>query len=104
MLSNQKALNLLGLSLRAGQLVMGEGLVIKAIQQEKAKLVLVATDASQATQAKFAAKGDTYSVPVLNAFTKEAMSQALGRPRTIIAVVDQGFAKRLIALLNTQGA
>ncbi|MFC6170088.1 L7Ae/L30e/S12e/Gadd45 family ribosomal protein [Loigolactobacillus jiayinensis] len=99
--NNQKALNLLGLSLRAGALTMGEGLVLKAIQQQKVMLVLVAADASQATRDKFNAKGEFYHVPVITAFTKQAMSQALGRPRTIVGLTEPGFAHRLIALLKT---
>lgn len=99
--NRQKALNLLGLSLRAGKLIMGEGLVLKALQQQKLALVLVAADASQATRDKFAAKTQFYQVPLEIAFTKQAMSQMLGRPRTIVGLTEPGFAHRLIALLKT---
>jgi len=37
-LNKQKISNLLGLAQRAGKLISGEELVIKAIQEEKAKL------------------------------------------------------------------
>lgn len=100
----QRALNLIGLSLKAGKLIMGEGLVLAALRQHKLQLVIVAADASDATRHMLTSKSASYQTPIIQAFSKEAIDQALGRPRTILGVTDVGFAKRLIALLNTQGA
>ncbi|HAP7497366.1 TPA: 50S ribosomal protein L7, partial [Enterococcus faecium] len=42
--NRQKAMNLIGLAMRAGKLITGEELTIAEIRKQKAKLVFVATD------------------------------------------------------------
>ncbi|HFM9816145.1 ribosomal L7Ae/L30e/S12e/Gadd45 family protein, partial [[Eubacterium] siraeum] len=44
-MNKQKISNLLGLAQRAGRIISGEELVVKAIQDGKAKLVFLAHDA-----------------------------------------------------------
>ena len=44
-MNKQKISNLLGLAQRAGRIISGEELVVKAIQDQKAKLVFLAHDA-----------------------------------------------------------
>ncbi|MFZ2262530.1 MAG: ribosomal L7Ae/L30e/S12e/Gadd45 family protein, partial [Trichococcus flocculiformis] len=46
MTPEDKMLNLLGLSLRAGKLITGEEMTIKSIQKNEAVFVLCATDCS----------------------------------------------------------
>ncbi len=48
--NRQKAMNLMGLAMRAGKLITGEELTIAEIRKQKAKLVFVATDASENTR------------------------------------------------------
>ena len=50
--NRQKAMNLIGLAMRAGKLITGEELTIAEIRKQKAKLVFVATDASENTRKK----------------------------------------------------
>ena len=100
MTPQQQAANLLGLARRAGKLTMGEGFVLGAIRDGSAHLVLVATDASANTIKQFTDKSSFYEVPILKVMTKMAIAEAIGVPRTAIAVVDQGFAKKLIKLLT----
>ena len=50
--SDEKKLQLLGLALRAGRLISGEELTIRSIQKNEAKLVIVASDASENTRVK----------------------------------------------------
>ena len=45
-----KVMNLMGLAMRAGKLITGEELTIAEIRKQKAKLVFVATDASENTR------------------------------------------------------
>ncbi|MCI1986957.1 MAG: ribosomal L7Ae/L30e/S12e/Gadd45 family protein [Lactobacillus sp.] len=100
MTPQQQAENLLGLARRAGKLTMGEGFVLAAIRDGKAKLVLVASDASPRTLKLFHDKSSFYEIPYVNALTKLAIAGAIGTPRTALAVVDQGFATKLIKLLT----
>ena len=97
---DQQVLNLLGLARAARQLVSGEAIVLKNIQTKKAKFVLLASDAGQATTKKFTDKCNSYGIPCSRAFTKSQLSQATGQSRTIIGVVQPGFARKFEELLT----
>ncbi|EGP67406.1 ribosomal protein L7Ae domain protein [Streptococcus sp. oral taxon 056 str. F0418] len=45
-MNKQQVANLLGLAQRAGRIISGEELVVKAIQEGKAKMVFLAGDAA----------------------------------------------------------
>ena len=51
-MNKKKALNMLGLAMRAGKLITGEELTINEIRKHKVSLVIVTTDASENTQKK----------------------------------------------------
>lgn len=97
---DQQVLNLLGLARAARQLVSGEAIVLKNIQTKKAMFVFLASDAGQATTKKFTDKCNSYGVPCSRAFTKSQLSQATGQSRTIIGVVQPGFARKFEELLT----
>ena len=99
-MQNQAVLNLLGLARRASRLVTGDNLVLGAIRSREAKLVYVANDASANTRKKFSDKSSYYEVPLVTEFSKMELSQAIGSDRSIIAVVDAGFAKKMQQLLT----
>ena len=52
-MARDKVLSLIGLAMKAGQVVSGEFSVEKCIKSGKAKLVIIATDASENTKKKF---------------------------------------------------
>ena len=89
-MNKQKISNLLGLAQRAGKLISGEELVIKAIQEEKAKLVFLANDAAS----------NYYEVQVSTVFSTLELSTAIGRARKVVAVVDAGFSKKMRSLME----
>lgn len=86
--------------MRAGKLVTGEELAIKEIRNGKAKLVLVANDAGKNTRKKVSDKSAYYEVPCYDPFSSEELSNAIGKSRMVVAVMDQGFAKKLVELLQ----
>ncbi|GIO10902.1 50S ribosomal protein L7ae [Cohnella xylanilytica] len=93
MTTTNKALSRLGLAMRAGKLVSGEELVLKAIRSGEAKLVLLAEDASEGTRKKVADKCGSYGVELLIGFTRFELGGAAGKPeRVLFAVTDRGFA------------
>lgn len=98
--TDQKVLGLLGLARRARQLVSGEAIVLKNIQTKQAKFVFLAQDAGPATKKKFTDKCRSYGVPCSQAFTKSQLSQATGQSRTVIGVVQPGFARKFEELLT----
>lgn len=89
----QKALNLLGLATRAGKLLSGESLVLDAVRKQEAKVVVLATDASANTRKQFLNKCEYYSIPIVVEYTREEISQSIGKERTVCALSDHGFAQ-----------
>lgn len=96
----RKALNLLGLAMRAGKLAHGEDDVLIAIRNQTAKYVFVASNASENTLKKLTDKTTYFHVPISTDFTSQEISQAIGKQRTNVAVCDQGFSSSLEKLLQ----
>ena len=92
--SRNNILSLLGLSLRGGHLVMGEEPVEGVARARDARLLLLASDASDNTRrrvAHFADAGQCIWIRV--PFTKEDLGRALGRSAVAVAAItDIGLA------------
>ena len=95
-----KALNLLGLAQRAGFIVTGEDNVEKSLQKQKLKIVFVASDASSNTIDKFVKKCYFYKVECNLDFDTQELAKALGKPRKIVGLTDQGFYETLVKLMR----
>ena len=96
-MADKKAASMLGLAMKAGKVLSGEFSCENAIRDGKAKLVIIATDASANTSKKFNDKCSFYEVPVRTCFTKEELGHFIGKdPRAVAAVTDEGFAKSLM--------
>src|SRR5690606_1691906 len=96
-MNNDKALSALGMAMRAGKLATGDEIVLKAVRANKAKLVIIAGDASENTKKKFRDKCGSYEVSLVEAFDRVRLGTAIGKAeRVVIAVTDVQFA-RLIA-------
>lgn len=94
-------LSMLGLAQRARKIVAGEDLVIKAIQKRRARLVIIAEDTSETTRKKITDKCSFYQVPVKMTGDRYSLGNAIGKPaRVAIAVLDEGFAKKLLTLFD----
>ncbi|MDD3348677.1 MAG: ribosomal L7Ae/L30e/S12e/Gadd45 family protein [Bacilli bacterium] len=101
MTNDERALNLLGLALKARKVVTGEENVIKLLQNQKAKIVFVASDASDRTIDNFKRKCFFYNVTVDFSFSAEKLTKALGKTLVkILAITDQGFYESLQRLLE----
>jgi ribosomal protein L7Ae-like RNA K-turn-binding protein len=95
-MTTNKALSRLGLARRAGKLVSGEELVLKAIRSGEAKLVVLAADASAGTRKKIADKCASYEVELLVGYSRLELGAAAGQPeRVLFAVTDRGFAEMI---------
>ena len=94
---NNRSLSLLGLAMRAGAVVSGEYATEKAIKSGKAKVCIVASDASDNTKKLFRDKCSFYGVPLIEAGTKEDLGRVIGKEfRASVAVTDDSFADGLI--------
>ncbi|PKR78662.1 50S ribosomal protein L7ae [Halalkalibacillus sediminis] len=97
----EKHFNILGLAYRARKIALGEDLILQAIRSKEAKLVVIASDSSENTKKKLTDKCKSYQVPYHLIDNREKLSRALGKDdRVAVAVLDQGFAKKLEQLLG----
>ena len=74
-----KALNLLGMAYRARKVINGYDSVMIGITSNKAKIVLVASDASSKTIEAFSKKCHFYNVPMYVCFDTAELSKAIGK-------------------------
>ncbi|MEH7252853.1 MULTISPECIES: YlxQ family RNA-binding protein [Bacillaceae] len=94
-------MSLLGLANRARKIISGEELSVKEIRSGKAKLVLLSADASANTTKKITDKCKSYEVPYKLVEDRHLLGQAIGKEaRVVVAVLDNGFAKKLMTLLD----
>ena len=102
-MSQNRVLSLVGLATKAGKTVSGEFLTEKAVKGMKAKLVIVAGDASDNTKKKFQNMCDFYKVPLYFYQDKDSLGHAMGKEfRASLAILDQGFAQGIAKQLNTE--
>lgn len=100
MKSNQW-MSLLGLANRARKIISGEELAVKEIRSGKAKLILLSADASLNTTKKITDKCHSYQVPYKMVEDRFLLGKAIGKEaRVVVAVLDNGFAKKLLTLLD----
>jgi len=95
MTNSQRVLQLLGFIRRTGKLVTGETFVLAAVRDGSAKLVFLASDTGASSQKQFRDKTTSYGVPLNESFTKDQLSTAIGSARTVIAITDPGFVRKL---------
>lgn len=96
-----KVLSLLGLAQKAGKLVSGETATETAIKNYDAYLVIIAGDASANTLKHFSDMCNYRDIPFITYAMKEDLGKAIGKDyRSNMAVVDEGFAKAIMAKMN----
>jgi len=97
----QRIASVLGLAQRAGKIVSGEFAVEKAVRGNKAKVLVLAADASAATVDKYVGMTEYYKVRLYRSeLSKEALGNSIGKAtRAAVAIVDAGFAAMLLRLL-----
>lgn len=94
-------LNIVGLAYRAKKCSLGEETIVKAIQQKRAKLVLLAQDIGPQTRKKITNKCITYDIPFEIVDDRETLSNAIGKSqRVAVAILDAGFAAKIKSLLG----
>lgn len=100
----QKGYDFLGIAQRAGQVQSGDAAAEAMIKKGKAKLLILAEDASAGTKKHFVQLAEYKNVRWIEAGEKLRLGIALGRsPRSAIAVTDEKFANRLQDLFIDKG-
>ncbi|MDF2699495.1 MAG: ribosomal protein L7ae [Haloplasmataceae bacterium] len=94
-------LNLLGLANKAGKILTGEDNILNNVRNNKAKLVIVATDASDNTKKQYRDKCSFYNVAYVETGTIKEISSAINKiNRVAVGVCDDGFKKGLLAKIT----
>ncbi len=92
-----KILALAGLAARAGKTVSGEFSTEKAVKTGKARVVMIASDASANTLKKFTDMCTFYQVPLLVEADKEELGRAIGKEyRASLAVLEEHIAEAIM--------
>ena len=87
---------MIGLATKAGAVTSGEFSVDKAIKAGKARLVIIADDASDRTKKGFKDSCSFYRVPLVIYKDKETLGHSMGKFRASLAILDMGFADSLL--------
>lgn len=96
-----KFMGILGLSQRAGKVKSGEFSTEKSLKAGKAKLVILAGDASDNTKKKFRNMCAYRQVPCFEYGTKEELGHAIGKEeRSSLSIEDEGFMVQMKRILE----
>ena len=100
-----RILNLLGLSVRGHNAVSGAFAVEKAVKGGEARLLVLASDASENAKKDYKNLCEFYEVPLVIYSDKDHLGHAIGKQqRVCIAITDQGLAKRLKETIDQTGS
>ena len=96
---NPRFLSTLGLCMRAGKLNFGFETVKSAVLGGTVHLLMTASDLSPKTAKEVAFLADKHAVTLLSLpVTMDEMKFAMGKKTGVLAVTDEGFARRLVEL------
>lgn len=98
----KKVFSYLGIATKAGKLLSGEFNTEKAVKEGTAKLVIVASDASDNTKKMFTNMCTFYKVPLYYFGDKNELGHAIGKEfRASLVMLDKGLADTVVKQLNT---
>lgn len=100
-MQKDKALAMLGIAAKAGNVVSGEFSTEKAVKSGHAYLVIVSEEASENTKKNFLNMTDFYHVPCYCYGSKEELGRYIGKQfRASLAVTDENLARAVEAKLK----
>ena len=100
---NTRITRLLGLGLRAGNVVVGVAGVRAGLQRGKVACVVLAEDAGQRTIEKVARLAAAKGIPVLRGPVASELGAGLGRPPVqAVGVADRALARGLTAEVSEE--
>ncbi|MFV0343705.1 MAG: L7Ae/L30e/S12e/Gadd45 family ribosomal protein [Anaerocolumna sp.] len=101
---SKKVLSYIGLAAKAGTIKSGEFMTETTVKDGKAKLVIVAEDASKNTKKMFANMCTHYKVPIYFFGEKTILGHAIGKEfRASLVLLDKGIANMVEKQLNNLG-
>ncbi len=101
-MDKKKISSMLGLAQKAGKIVSGEFAVEQAVRSQKARLLILAVDASANSKKSYNNLTSYYEVPIYEIFSKQEIGESIGKvQRVALAITDDGFSRALKKLLST---
>lgn len=98
-MNDNSLLQLLGIARRAGKLALGSEAAGEAVRARRAGLVLLASDLSPRTARAVSAETERSGAKAAAIRPKmDELERAIGKRSGVIAVMDAGFAEKLLAL------
>lgn len=99
----RESIALLGMARRAGAIAAGTGSTRRALKEGRARLVLLAEDASETQRDKVMNLLRHGTTPRATVGTREALGAAVGSaPVSALAVTDKQFAKELVTRFGVE--
>lgn len=99
MTPNNKFLSLLGMARKANKVALGYDKALDAIHHNSCRVVFTACDLSEKTRRGLIFASEEMAVDVVTTgYTIIDITNAVGQKTGIVAVTDNGFAKKLIML------
>ena len=89
---------MLGFAMRAGELVIGTELIVKALARGGVKLVVISDGASESTKKKLTVKSEFYDVMAIEVgIATDELGRLLGKTYApaAVAVKNEGFAAEI---------
>ncbi|MEG6615720.1 ribosomal L7Ae/L30e/S12e/Gadd45 family protein [Peptococcaceae bacterium 1198_IL3148] len=98
---NKQAANMLGLCQRAGKLLSGDCQVKNSIKDNRAKLVILATDASERTKKDYIYLAKANKIPLIQFSSKTELGLSVGKARrAALSIIDTNFAKGIHQIIG----
>ncbi|MDW7670664.1 MAG: ribosomal L7Ae/L30e/S12e/Gadd45 family protein [Bacillota bacterium] len=95
-MSHHGVITMLGFAAKAGKITSGETGSRAAIVRKRAKMVILAEDAAASTAREFMLLTEKHEIPLLQLLTMKEIGMAIGKSnRSVLAVMDQGFASQI---------
>ncbi len=102
-MKTDRILSLLSMAAGSGNVRSGEFQTEDAVKKGKAKLVIVAEDASDNKKKQFLNTCDYYKVPLRTYSDMESLGHAIGKDfRACLCITESGFSKKVLSLLDAR--
>ena len=96
--ARERIYGMLGFAMRAGKVTVGTEMVLRAVRQGKAKLVLISDAASEATKKTIIKKCEFYKVDTVTVDTDtDKLGRLLGKTYApaAVGITDEGFSREI---------
>lgn len=91
-------LNTIGLAMRARKVIVGTNFTVETVRKGRAKVVILANDASANTKKLIYDKCQSYNVEVIENISSNELSDAIGKKNIkVICLIDEGFSNLILS-------